>query len=64
MFMPIIFDCRIPYQTIHSKFSGGIARDADYQMQLIKYGPSAIDVPVKSIPELLIQEILNPFYLF
>lgn len=33
-------------------------------MQLIKYGKCSIEVPVKSIPALLIQEVLNPFYLF
>jgi hypothetical protein len=35
-----------------------------YRLNLIKYGPCNIEVPIKSIPELLINEILNPFYLF
>ncbi len=38
MFTPIIFNCSLPYQTIQSKYSGGISSDADYKMQLIKYG--------------------------
>jgi cation-transporting P-type ATPase 13A2 len=33
-------------------------------MQLIKFGKCNIDVPIKSIPRLLIEEVLNPFYLF
>ena len=33
-------------------------------MQLLKYGGCNIQVPIKSIPELLINEVLNPFYLF
>ena len=33
-------------------------------MQLMKFGPCNIEVPLKSIPALLIEEILNPFYLF
>ena len=31
---------------------------------MVKYGPCNIEVPVKGIPELLMSEILNPFYLF
>ncbi len=37
---------------------------SEYRLNLIKYGPCNIEVPIKSIPELLINEILNPFYLF
>lgn len=33
-------------------------------MSLIKYGKCNIEVPIKSIPLLLIDEILNPFYIF
>ena len=33
-------------------------------MSLLKYGHCNIDVPVKSIPRLLIDEVLNPFYIF
>jgi cation-transporting P-type ATPase 13A2 len=30
----------------------------------MKFGPCNIEVPVRPIPVLLIEEILNPFYLF
>ena len=33
-------------------------------MQRLRYGKCDIEVPLKSIPELLVQEVLNPFYLF
>jgi len=33
-------------------------------MQRVKFGKAVIDVPIKSIPILLIQEVLNPFYVF
>ena len=33
-------------------------------MQLLKYGNSNIVVPTRSIPSILIEEVLNPFYLF
>lgn len=64
MFMPIVFDYSLPFATIHSKYSGGIQNEGDYRMQLIKYGKCNIEVPIKSIPRLLIEEVLNPFYLF
>jgi hypothetical protein len=38
--------------------------EADYQIALLKYGTCNIVVPIKSIPRLLVEEILNPFYLF
>ena len=63
-FMPIIFNCNLPYQTIHAKFNTGISNKADYKMKLIKYGRCDIDIPIKSIPRLLIEEIINPFYVF
>jgi len=54
----------MPYSTVHSKYSGGVSTEADYKMQLIKYGKCNIEVPIKSVPRLLIEEVLNPFYLF
>ena len=33
-------------------------------MQLLKYGHSNIVVPTRTIPSILIHEVLNPFYFF
>ena len=33
-------------------------------LQKIKYGVCNIIIPMKTIPELLVKEVLNPFYLF
>jgi cation-transporting P-type ATPase 13A2 len=51
-------------QDIYTLYSKGMNNPSNYRLNLIKYGPCNIDVPVKTIPELLINEILNPFYLF
>jgi hypothetical protein len=64
MFIPIIFDVADSYQSIHNNFSSGITTKEEYELQLIRYGGCNIVVPIKSIPRLLIEEILNPFYLF
>ena len=63
-FCPIIFDCNLPCEEIHKKFANGISSNSAYLMQLIKYGKCLIDVPVKSPLNLLVTEILDPFYLF
>ena len=52
------------FQEIHKQYSGGIKNISDYNIQLIKYGKCDLEVPKKSIPRLLTEEILNPFYLF
>jgi len=62
--MPIIFDYNLPYSTVHNRYSGGLQNEVDYRMQFIKYGKCNIEVPIKSIPRLLVEEVLNPFYLF
>jgi len=36
----------------------------EYHMQMLKFGPCNINVPEKSIPRLLVEEVLNPFYIF
>lgn len=45
------------------KFSSGIS-DQEHEVALNRYGPCQIVVPRKPIPLLLIDEVLNPFYLF
>jgi magnesium-transporting ATPase (P-type) len=52
------------YQTLHNEFSGGIQSEGAYKLKLIKYGKSNIEVPMKPILRLLVEEVLNPFYLF
>lgn len=64
MFRPIIFDCKQPYNDIHRLYSEGFKNPIDYQFELLKYGKCQIDVPMKSLPRLLIEEVLNPFYVF
>jgi cation-transporting ATPase 13A2 len=49
---------------IYTKYGQGLTTEGDYQLALLKFGPCNIEVPVKSIPELLVYEVLNPFYLF
>lgn len=59
-----MFNTALNFQDLHSQYSAGIRNIQDYNIQLIKYGKCNIEVPIKSIPRLLTEEILNPFYLF
>jgi|LauGreDrversion4_2_1035121.scaffolds.fasta_scaffold1505911_2 cation-transporting ATPase 13A2 len=51
-------------QDIYTRYAKGMNTPSEYQLSLLKYGHCNIEVPVKGIPELLIQEVLNPFYIF
>jgi cation-transporting ATPase 13A3/4/5 len=51
-------------QAIYEKYGEGLTTQGMYQQQLMKFGPCNIEVPVRSVPSLLVEEILNPFYLF
>lgn len=38
--------------------------EEDHSIKYIKYGNNLIDVPVRGILEIFMNEILNPFYIF
>jgi hypothetical protein len=64
-----VYNTTVPFKTIQEELSHGLTfespnLDFNYQFQRIKYGICDIIIPVKSIPILLINEILNPLYLF
>jgi cation-transporting ATPase 13A2 len=64
VFVPIVFKTSYNYQTLHREHSRGIRTEEEYQLCRIKYGPCNIEVPIKTVPRLLIEEVLNPFYIF
>ncbi|KAM4703534.1 LOW QUALITY PROTEIN: polyamine-transporting ATPase 13A2 [Rhinophrynus dorsalis] len=45
------------------KYRSGLSQ-ADHNVRKRIFGPNEIDVPVKSYGKLLIEEVLNPFYIF
>ncbi|XP_072011383.1 polyamine-transporting ATPase 13A2 isoform X2 [Engystomops pustulosus] len=44
-------------------YKSGLSQ-ADHNNRKLIYGPNDIDVPLKSYGQLLIEEVLNPFYIF
>lgn len=49
---------------IQTEFIRGIETDNHHALSTIRYGSCAIKVPTKSIGTLLVEEVLNPFYIF
>ncbi|XP_062449418.1 polyamine-transporting ATPase 13A2 [Rhea pennata] len=47
---------------LHLSQAGLDQQDRDTRRKI--YGPNLIEVPVKSYPRLLVEEVLNPFYIF
>lgn len=65
-FEPIKFECELPFDDLRAKYTDPnncyTAQQREYYRLL--YGNCEIDVPKKSIMRLLIDEVLNPFYIF
>ena len=65
-FQPIRFDCALTYEELRSKFMAPerLASNEVRSMQRLKFGNCEVEVPHKNCCSILIQEVLNPFYLF
>jgi cation-transporting ATPase 13A2 len=62
-FRPIEFDVTMTQDKLLKKYgSGNSEREAANLLE--KFGPCQLEVPRKSVPSLLVDEVLNPFYLF
>ena len=66
LFEPIKFNCEIPYDSLRAKYTDAEMSYSESLRQFyrILFGACEIEVPKKSIMRLLIDEVLNPFYIF
>lgn len=62
--MPIEFDYYKTFESIHTTYSGGVSEGEEYASIVDKYGKCNIVLPEKGILQLLIKDVMNPFYLF
>lgn len=62
-FEPLFFEVRLPYQVLIERYCTGASPDLVEDRRLM-LGRSEIDVPVKSVPKLMVEEILHPFFVF
>ena len=63
-FVPIEFDYYKTYEAVHDSLANGVKEGEDYHQRVDWFGKWNIVLPEKGIFQLLIQDILNPFYLF
>lgn len=63
-FVPVQFDFYRPYSEVHERYSNGVAEGAEYENLVNQYGKCSIVLPDKNIFRLLVEEILNPFFVF
>lgn len=65
-FEPIKFQCELPFEELREKFSDENNFYTKQQRHLFRrfYGPCEILVPRKKIRRILLDEVLNPFYIF
>lgn len=64
--MPIKFNCELPYEVLRQKYTDyeTIYTDGERLLVRMKFGSADIRVPEEPIFKLMINEVLNPFYLF
>lgn len=62
--LPVRFPCLLSYRAIHNEFAKGIRQPEIVQARIDLYGRSLIDVPIPPIESILVNEVLNPFFLF
>jgi cation-transporting ATPase 13A3/4/5 len=62
-FFPVAFRAAMSQKELLEKYFNGISW-AHHKDLLERYGPCQLEVPRKSFVRLLVDEVLNPFYLF
>mmetsp|Transcript_12683 Transcript_12683/g.21348 ORF Transcript_12683/g.21348 Transcript_12683/m.21348 type:complete len:470 (+) Transcript_12683:712-2121(+) len=62
-FKPVYFDATASQKELIEHYSRGICQSNLIKLQA-RYGPCQLNVPRKSFPRLMVDEVLNPFYLF
>ncbi|OMJ77375.1 hypothetical protein SteCoe_23073 [Stentor coeruleus] len=63
IFVPLVFNTKLSFANIHS-MKGGIDSEALIKYRQRIFGPCVIDVPVPSVFETFIDEVLRPFFIF
>ena len=62
--LPVRFPCLLSYRDIHNEFAKGIRQPEIVQARIDLYGRSIIDVPIPPVGSILVNQVLNPFFLF
>ncbi|KAL9652542.1 hypothetical protein ABK040_000112 [Willaertia magna] len=63
IFRKLQFNTSLPYDFIHKNFSNGLSENI-HTVRRVLFGKNLIDVPMKNVVSLLLDEVLHPFYIF
>jgi hypothetical protein len=62
-FEPIVLDTNLPYNELRERYTQP-KTETQRSLERIKFGECVVNVPKAGIFDLLVQEVLNPFYIF
>ena len=62
-FEPILLETNLPYTELREKYTQP-KTEAERQISRIKFGECMVEVPRVTVFNLLVKEVLNPFYIF
>lgn len=63
-FRPILFNTALPFNKLRARYATATMEDQEHHFQEIRFGKGVIDVPKKTVVQILMDEILDPFYIF
>jgi cation-transporting ATPase 13A2 len=62
-FEPIVLDTNLPYDDLRTQFTK-LKTEDQRRLERIKFGECVVAVPYQTVFSLLVNEVLNPFYIF
>jgi len=64
-FFPVKFECDgVPYDKLRSLYGCPSSDETQRQLQRLRFGRCELAVPKKKVVQVLVDEVLNPFYIF
>lgn len=54
----------MPFDELRAKYTRQPMSDAEHELQQIRFGECLVNVPKKTVIQILLDEVLNPFYIF
>ena len=63
-FMPVELNYYKTYECLHQMYSKGVNEVFEYDQLVTEYGKCNIELPEKTVIQLLFEEVLSPFYVF
>ena len=63
-FQPIRFTSEMPFDQLRELYTAKPMTVAERELQRIRFGECLVKVPKKTVVQILLDEVLDPFYIF